>query len=169
MSKYPPEYRPYRVAIYIAYFVFTLGFIGLVTRSVWNDLYGQPARGAEPGRPTIAACADDLETLNRDLQTRLSAPLAPHTARASDDYAAEWDAFTWSFEDRLRRVQARCIDNPPQGAETGPVRDAMAKCVDQLDALRQQLARCGLDGESDRKQVAAAIAELRLAAGKAGQ
>jgi hypothetical protein len=152
------------VATYITYLVFTLGFIGLVTRSVWLELYGPgPVGHVEGSRPTVAACADDVESLNRELETRLTTPLAPRSAKSAEHYQTEWYEFTRTFEDRMRRVQARCIDQPPQG-DTGSVREAMEACMDRLDTLRQHLSRCGLEGVHDRKSVADAIAELRVAA-----
>jgi hypothetical protein len=159
VSTYAPEYRPFRVATYIVYFAFTLTFIGLVIRSVWKDLYGRPPGAAvQSSQPAVLACADDLESLDRELESRLAQPLAPHAARNWERYESEWNGFTRKFEDRLRTVQNRCIDRPPIGAA---VRDAMESSVDRLDNLRQHLARCGLEGERERQSVQEALTELR--------
>jgi hypothetical protein len=159
---HPPELRPYRVAIYILFSLFTFTFIGSVIRSVWMDLYGRPPT---PVVSQLSAehCADEIDALHRDLDARMSMPLTPRTAKNREKFEQEWDRFTRAFEDRLHRVQTDCVDQGA-GGMSAAVHDAMSTSVERLDTLRQHLARCGQDGERERESLAAAIDQLKDAA-----
>jgi hypothetical protein len=125
----------------------TLLFLWQITISVWRDLYGTRTTQALEGRPTVAACTNELESMNRDLEARVSVVQRPRDLTKAE---ADWDVFARNFEDRLQRVQSRCVDEELQG-EDESVRSAMRTCVENLDSLRQHMARCGLEGEGKRR------------------
>jgi hypothetical protein len=155
--------RPYRVAAYVTYFAFTLTFIGAVAVSVGTDLYGHPHVGGEASRDTSAAgCTNELEGLKGDLDQRFAIPMGPHAPRNWDGYEADWDRFTRGFEDRLRQVENRCVTPAAGRAPSEPVA-AMTLAVDRMELLRQHLARCGMEGEREREQLAEALSELQTA------
>ena len=174
MPTYDPEFRVYRGVLYGVFLAFTLAFITLVGRSVWLDLYGKPTvHGLQAERPTVAACAEELDALNRELDARLNMTMAPSAARDRDRAVAErdwdrqeadWNGFTRGFEDRLQRVRARCVDQELPDGSARTAHDLMATAVDELDDLRQHLARCGLEGERERESVLSALSQLQSVA-----
>lgn len=147
------QLRPYRAAMYALFLAFILTFIGLVVRSVALDIYGRGSTGGlQTEHPTTTACVDELESLFRQLRARASLPMTPGETH-------DWAEFTRQFEDRLVRMKSRCVDAAPAGPDT--VRTAVADTAEKLDTLRVHLARCGEEGEHERKIVAEAIANLR--------
>jgi hypothetical protein len=158
---YARELRPYRVTTYAVFLIFTLTFIGLVIRSVALDLYARsPSTGTDGTQMTFTACREQLEALNRRLETRLNAPLAPRAEKDWNAFKSDWDVFTRSFEDSLRQLHARCVEQAPTGAAPGSG-PAMAEAAERLDALRQHMARCGEEGEAERESVNASLKRLR--------
>lgn len=155
------EFRFSRNLVMAVWLALTLLFLWQITISVWRDLYGTRTTQALDGRPTVAACANELESMNRDLEARVSVVPRPGSDVAKAE--ADWDSFARNFEDRLRRVQSRCVDEDLQGADDS-TRAAIRACVENLDALRQHMARCGLEGEGQREAVASALQQLRTAA-----
>ena len=55
-------------------------------------------------QPSAAVCIDEVESLSRRLQARLSLALDP---RGEDD----WNLFSRELEDRLAALEARCVDS----------------------------------------------------------
>jgi uncharacterized coiled-coil protein SlyX len=155
-EKHPREFRPYRIAMYALFLVFTGTFIALVTRSVWVDLYGRgPVAGLAGSRPNATSCVDELEALFRKLDARSGLPL---NTRAEKD----WATFTREFEDRLEALQSRCVEGGQIDA-TPEVRTAIAESAQHLEAMRLHLSRCGEKGDEVRSVLTGSIAELRTA------
>lgn len=150
----PPEYRPYRVALYAIFLAFTLTFIGLVIRSVWMDLFlRDPVTGLVGASPSPTACIAELETLYRKLDSRLNLPITPAAER-------DWDTFSREFEDRLNQIEARCVNQSYETQRTD-VTVAIHDAAEKLDALRLHLSRCGEEGERERLVVVQALEALR--------
>lgn len=149
--------RPFRIAVYAVYLVFTLTFVGLVARSIWLDLYGKgPVKGLRVEHPSPEACVEELERLFGKLASRSAFPTTPNELR-------DWDEFSREFEDRLDEFESKCIDDPTTRANVA-VHDAIKQTAGQLERWRQHLSRCGEEGEDERSELVRSIAALRVAA-----
>lgn len=149
--------RPFRVTVYALYFVFTLGFIGLVIRSVAREVYAIPeVPVTATNRPTAAACVKELDGLFGELTVRANVALTPGRRPT-------WDDFQRHFEHRLEELSTRCTDSSI--AASDDVRSAIKTAASQLDRLRLHMARCGEEGETEREEMARALAALRVAVG----
>jgi hypothetical protein len=135
----------------------TLLFLWQITISVWRDLYGTRTTQS---LDSVAACTAKIERMTGELEARVS---VVHPSTDLTKAEGDWDRFARDFEDGLRQVQSRCVDEDLPGANES-VRTAMRTCVERLDELRQHMARCGLEGEDQRESVASALAQLQSAA-----
>jgi 1,2-phenylacetyl-CoA epoxidase catalytic subunit len=158
---HPPELRPFRVVTYVTYLVFTFVFVGLITRSVWLDLYGDHSSIQVAARLTPAGCRAEIERLHDGLEARLNTPLTPRTEHDRERSKQDWDSFARDFEDRIRRVQQQCITSDSSDPSATAASSAISETVEHLDSLRQHLARCGAEAESEREAVALALQKLR--------
>lgn len=157
MSPRPPELRPYRIAIYVAYGVI-VGFLGvLLIRSVVGDLFGR----ARPGAPkvTAAACLDEMERLFGALAARAVHP-APG-GLDSDALAREWDRWSRRWEDDVARVSARChLDAPAD-----PATAHLATALDGLENLRRALTSSSDEASREARRIREALGAARRSLG----
>jgi hypothetical protein len=152
----PAEFRPHRVAVYIAFgLVCGLLFLQLI-RSVVGDLYGRPSfRPAEAGKATPTACLEDVDRLYHELAARAVQP-AP---RGLDQglLAREWDLWARRWEAEIDSVSHRCSLGDPRE----PALVDLASALESLEDLRRELARSGEQASEEARRVRDALAAAR--------
>ena len=147
----PPEYRPYRVAVYLIFGAFSalLGF--QLIRSVTADLFGRAPRRDQPA--TAAACLDDLERLYASLS-----PGAVQPAPGAESPALDRDGWARRWEDDVAGVRERCnLEAPADAAHL-----SLAEALDGLEDLRRNQADSGGQARRVRDSLAAARRSLGL-------
>jgi hypothetical protein len=128
-----PRFRPYRVVLWIVYFLLILVPVGTVLVEVVRHLSGPhrpAATGALPTRMTMRVCVQELEQLHREQNQRawrLTADVGARSALASfDEWSRDWEQRVDDLSDRCR-LDASVPD--PQGfggrAELARARDAV--------------------------------------------
>lgn len=108
-SHNPAEFRPYRRALVVLYFVVGGILVLLLLGSIAKELFLRP--GQRPPRPSPA----DLLECNRDVR-RLLESLGDQAAQlqldaihgAGGDLGGRWEAFTRSWQENWDRVNNRC-------------------------------------------------------------
>lgn len=152
MQSRPKELRPYRIAIYTVSASFAALLIILLIRSVWLDLYGRPLHQTANTQLNLAGCANELESIFADLSARNSMS-APSDSQDSRD----WNEFSRNIEDRLTHLQETCSGAGESAEANAVVQDA----INRLDKLRQHLARCGEEGDRERRLFVEAMDRIR--------
>jgi hypothetical protein len=114
-----PRYRPYRVALWVVYFLVIAVSVGLTIASVVKNLRGphRPAAvGALPTRAALRVCVNELEALHRE-QNERAWRLADEIGEI--DAVARWDTWSREWEQRVDDLADRCridaADPDPQG------------------------------------------------------
>lgn len=167
-----PRYRPYRFALWIAYFLAIVLSIGLVVVSVARNLSGPhrpQAAGTLPTRATVRVCVGELEALHREQSERawrlsgeVGAPGAPSALAAFDAWSRQWEQRVDDLSDRCRLDAS---DPDPQGfggrAELKQARDAVLAVH---RAYRAQVNRFAAEGAELAHGAAEALEQARLAA-----
>ena len=165
-----PSLRPYRAALWIAYFVIVLLGISLVSISVARSLRGpsRPARvaGALPTRAALRVCLTDLELLYREQNQRAWALGLEFEGR---DPLATWNVWSRDWEKKVDDLTDRCRLDSTSG-EDALARAELAAARDALLALHRayasQVNRFAQE-EGDLAQGAAeALAHAREAVGR---
>ncbi len=135
-----PTLRPYRVALWVFYFVVLLLGIALMARSIAVSLRGpsRPARtpGALPTRAALRVCLSDLELLyaeQNERAWRLGASLETH------DPFASWNQWARDWERRVDDLSDRCRLDVASG-EDAAARSELAAARDALLALHRAYA-----------------------------
>lgn len=164
-----PRYRPYRMAMWIAYFLAILLSIGAVVVSVVRHLSGPhrpAATGTLPTRATVRVCVQELEALHREQNERawkLAGEVgAPDALVSFDHWSREWEQRVEDFSDRCRLDAS---DPDPQGfggrAELARARDAVLALH---RAYRAQVNRFAAEGADLARNATNALAAARQAA-----
>jgi len=144
---------PYRVAMYVAFGLFTALLFFQLIRSVASDLYGR-SPPAGPAK-TPLACIEEVDRLYGQLSARAVQP-APGGLE-SGAVAREWDDWTRRWEDDMEQVSDRCgLGNPVDA--TGR---ALSQAVDGLEGLRRDLSRNGSDAADEARRVKDALTAAR--------
>lgn len=164
-----PRLRPYRLAMWIAYFLAIALSIGAVVVSVARHLSGPhrpQAAGNLPTRATVRVCVQELQALHREQGERawkLGGEVGePDALVAFDHWSREW-------EQRIEDLSDRCrldASNPdPQGfgarAELARARDAVLAVH---RAYRAQVNRFAAEGASLARDATRALDEAQRAA-----
>jgi len=163
-----PRYRPYRVALWVVYFLLIAVSVGLTIASVVKNLRGphRPAAvGALPTRAALRVCVNELEALHREQNER--------AWRLSDeigevDAVARWDVWSREWEQRIDDLADRCrldaADPDPQGfggrEELARARDAV---VSVHRAYRAQVNRFAQEEADLARSASNALHEARAA------
>jgi hypothetical protein len=165
-----PRLRPYRSALWIAYFAVVLLGIGLVSLSVARSLRG-PSRstrtaGPLPTRAALRVCLGDLELLYREQNQRA---WALGLEFEGPDPLATWNLWSHDWEKKVDDLADRCRLDSASG-EDAAARAELAAARDALLALHRayaaQVNRFAQE-EGDLAQAAAeALAHAREAVGR---
>ena len=165
-----PRYRPYRFAMWVAYFAAALLGIGTLVFNVARNLRG-PARpppvAALPTRAALRLCLTDLESLYREQNHRA---WALGVEFEGPDPLATWNEWARRWEREVDDLADRCrLDAPDKGegarerAELAAARDAMLALHRAYQAQVNRFAR----EEGDLANAAAeALAHAREAVGQ---
>jgi hypothetical protein len=170
VSPRDPRFRPYRVALWIAYFAVILIGIGVMATSIGRSLRGpaRPSRahGALPTRAALRVCLNDLELLYREQHERAWLLALEMEAR---DPLADWNAWSREWERKVDDLADRCRLDQRSGeyasalAELAGARDALLALHRAYAALVNRFAQ----EHSDLAQGAAeALAHAREAVGR---
>lgn len=126
-----PRFRPFRIALWVAYLTVVAVAIGLTVRSVVKSLQGPPRPSVTlPTRATVRVCLTELEGLNREQNERawkLGTELA-----VGGDAVRRWQVWSHEWEQRLDDLSSRCrLDAGDQGfqgrRELAAARDAVLR------------------------------------------
>jgi hypothetical protein len=163
-----PRYRPYRFALWVAYFLATLLSIGALVANVAHHLSGPhrpSASSALPTRVTLRVCMQELEALQRE-QSERAWRLAGEIG--AGDALVEFDRWSREWEQRVEDLSERCrldVSDPPRPGFAG--REELARARDAVLALhrayRAQVNRFAAEGAELARGAARALGAARLA------
>lgn len=134
MAARDPRLRPYRFALWLAYFGAIVLGVGLMVSSIARQLWGPTsppsAAGPPPTRAALRECLTDLETLFREQNER--AWKLGTDLEAADPFG-DWNEWSVRWERRVRDFSDRCgldADDPAlfgfkERTELAGARDAM--------------------------------------------
>lgn len=139
MPPRPPELRPYRVAVYVAFGVVCAIFFLQLFRSVLGDLYGRSALTLAPAAapPTPTSCLEDLDRLFAQLAARAVQPAPGGLQQGA--LSREFDTWARRWEAEVESVQQRC----KLGESQQPAMRELAEALDELEELRRVLSQSG--------------------------
>lgn len=164
-----PRLRPYRLALWLAYFgaIAVLGTLFVV--SVVRELRGRPRQpvpsGAIPTRSALRGCLADLDGLYREQNQRA---WALGTDFEGPDPLATWTAWAPGWQQRLEDVADRCrFDVTTRGEEFLEERTEMAGARDAMMALHRVYNAQVLRFANEEGDLARAAAEAMAHARKA--
>ncbi|MFO0581117.1 MAG: hypothetical protein U0229_02490 [Anaeromyxobacter sp.] len=168
MAPREPRYRPYRMALWVLYFLVIAVSVGLTIASVVKNLRGphRPAAvGALPTRAALRVCVNELEALHRE-QNERAWRLADEIGEA--DAVGRWDVWSREWEQRVEDLADRCrldaSDPDPQGfggrEELAQARDAVLAVH---RAYRAQVNRFAQEGYELSRHATDALREARMA------
>jgi len=133
-----PRYRPFRLALWIAWFLAVTISVGVVVANVVRHLSGPhrpAATGALPTRASIRVCVKELEQLNREQNER--------AWRLGDEIGEEgalaaFDAWSRDWEQRVEDLADRCrLDASPPDPQGFGGRDELDRARDDVLALHR--------------------------------
>ncbi len=171
MTLRDPRLRPYRAALWIAYFVVVLLGIGLVSVSVGRSLRGpsRPAKevGPLPTRAALRVCLTDIEILYREQNQRA---WALGTEFEGLDPLASWNSWSREWERKVDDLTDRCRLDGASG-EDAAARAELAAVRDALLALHRvyaaQVNRFAQEEGDLARAAAEALAHAREEVGRA--
>jgi hypothetical protein len=137
VSPRDPRLRPYRIAVWIVYFVVLLFGIGLMALSVGRNVLApgpSPAEGQAPTREELRSCIVDLELL---LQEQNQRGVALAVGAATREPIQAWKTWAADWEKRLDRLRARCGLSTPSAGPEAELRAELARAWDALQALHR--------------------------------
>ncbi len=162
MAPRDPRYKPFRLALWAAYFVALVLALVIVLSSIVKHLRG-PHRpsytGALPTRATLRVCVTELEALQRE-QNQRAWRLADGIG--AEDAVPRFEAWARDWEQRVDDLSDRCrldaSDPDPQGFGG---REELARARDAVLALhrayRQQVNRFAQEDEDLARNAAEAL------------
>jgi len=164
-----PRLRPYRAALWVAYFVAIALSIGTVVVSVVHHLSGPhrpTSTGALPTRASLRVCVQELEALQRE-QNERAWKLGGEVGAA--DAVTAWDAWSRGWEQRVEDLADRCrldaSDPDPQGfGGRAELQRARTAVLTLHRAYRAQVNRFAQEGAAAARDAAEALGQARAAA-----
>jgi hypothetical protein len=133
-----PRYRPYRLALWIAWFLAVTLAIGAVVVNVVRHLSGPhrpAATGALPTRSSVRVCVKELEQLNRE-QNERAWRLGGDIGEV--DALVEWDRWSREWEQRVEDLADRCrLDASQPDPQGFGGRDELEQARDDVLALHR--------------------------------
>lgn len=171
MSTRDPRSRPYRAALWVAYFMVILVGIAIMSISIGRSLRGpsRPARtaGPLPTRAALRVCLLDLEALYREQNQRawtLGLDLEDR------DPIGVWNTWSHEWEHRVDDLADRCRLDTHSG-EDAAARAELAAARDALLALHRayaaQVNRFAQEHADLARGAAEALAHAREEVGRA--
>ena len=163
-----PRYRPFRMALWVVYFL-AIGLpVGTLVVSIARHLSGPhrpAATGALPTRASLRFCVQDLESLQRDQNDRawkLGGEMgAPDALASFAAWSAQWEQRVEDLSDRCRLDAS---DPDPQGFGG---REELARARDEVlklhRAYRAQVNRFAQEGADQARAAAEALQRARAA------
>jgi hypothetical protein len=164
-----PRYRPYRFALWVAYFAATLLAIGIMVFNVARNLRGParpPPAGALPTRAALRLCLVDLEQLYREQNHRAWALGAEFEGR---DPLGTWNLWARTWERQVEDLSDRCRLDASDKGEGYRERTELAAARDAILALHRayqaQVNRFAREEGDLANAAAEALAHARQAVG----
>ena len=163
-----PRYRPFRVTLWVLYFLAITIPVGTLVVGIVRHLSGPhrpAATGALPTRASLRVCVQDLEALEReqnDRAWRLGGEIgAPDALASCGAWSAQWEQRVEDLSDRCRLDAS----NPdPQGfggrEELARARDAVLRLH---RVYRAQVNRFSQEGSDQARAATEALQEARAA------
>jgi hypothetical protein len=159
-----PRYRPFRLALWIAYLVVLALMLAVLLTSVVRHLRGphRPPPSAElPTRAALRVCATELEALQREQNARawrLSEDMG------EGDAVARWETWSRDWEQRVDDLADRCRLDVGEG-ELRAGGAALARARDAVVALhrayRAQVNRFAQEDTDLARNAARSLAAAR--------
>jgi hypothetical protein len=163
-----PRFRPYRAAMWVAYLLAIALAVGAMVASIGRNLTGSraSAKGALPTRAVSRVCAEELDSLYRDLNQRawkLGGEIG------ADEAVEHYNGWSLEWEERLEDLGDRCrldLSDGEPGDFSG--RAELARARDAVLALhrayRAQVNRFAGEQAELARSAAAAVERARAAA-----
>jgi hypothetical protein len=158
-----PRYRPFRMALWVAYLGVLALLLAVLVSSVVRHLRGphrQPPSAELPTRAALRVCATELEGLQREQNAR--------AWRLSEDVGegdaiVHWEAWSREWEQRIDDLSDRCrLD--AGGSDLLAGRDALARARDAVLALhRAYRAQVNRFAQEDAELARSAVHALSVA------
>ncbi|MGI5863447.1 MAG: hypothetical protein ACOX6T_15525 [Myxococcales bacterium] len=134
--KNPPEYRPFRLALWALYISAALFIVGTLAVNCFflsrerMGVGGEPAAVEAVDAAALAGCMSELQVLYAELSGQMNQTIGSQPARSS---RLQWEDWSPGWRTRLRAVGARCR------LETGDVPGAKAikEAYDRLGLLHR--------------------------------
>lgn len=134
--KNPPEYRPFRLALWALYIsaalfiVATLAVNGFFLARERMGVGGEPAAVEAVDAAALTACMGELQVLHAELNAQMNQTLGSQPARTG---RLQWEDWSPGWRTRLLAVGARCR------LETGdvPAAKAIKEAYDRLGLLHR--------------------------------
>lgn len=164
-----PRYRPYRVAMWVAYFAAALLGIGILIFNVARNLRGParpPPASALPTRAALRLCLVDLEGLYREQNQRA---WALGTEFEGPDPLGTWNVWARKWEREVDDLGDRCRLDATDKGEGHRERTELAAARDAMLALHRayqaQVNRFAQEEGDLANAAAEALAHARQAVG----
>jgi hypothetical protein len=166
-----PRYRPFRLALWVVYFVVVTVAITVVVTSVVRNLRGPhrpAATGALPTRAALRVCVSELEGLHRE-QNERAWRIADEVGEG--DAIERWQLWARGWEQRVDDLADRCrldADDPdPQGfGGRDQLRQARAAVLSLHRAYRAQVNRFAQEEAELARSATRALRAAREAASR---
>jgi hypothetical protein len=163
-----PRYRPYRIALWVVYFLLIAISTGVTIVSVVRNLRGPhraEASGALPTRAALRVCVTELEALHRE-QNERAWRLADDIGEA--DAVARWDLWAREWEQRVEDLGDRCrLDVPDADPQGFGGREELARARDAVLSLhrayRAQVNRFAQEDADLARKATSSLHEARAA------
>jgi hypothetical protein len=163
-----PRYRPYRFALWVAYFLALLLSIGTLVANLahhLSDPHRTTARGNLPTRVTLRVCVQELEALQKE-QSGRAWRLADEVGVR--DAVAAFDQWSRDWEQRVDDLSERCgLDGSDPILPGSGGRPELSRARDAVLALhrayRAQVNRFAAEGADLARSATSALGEARRA------
>ena len=161
-----PRYRPYRFAMWVAYFLALVLSIGTLVGNLVHNLSGPhraQANGQLPTRASMRVCVEELEVLQKEQNARawrLAEGIGnPEAITAFDAWSREWEQ---RVDDLSERCRLDASEPEPAGfkgrAQLAQARDAVLALH---RAYRAQVNRFAAEGVDLARAAAATLDEAK--------
>lgn len=162
-----PRYRPFRIALWVAYLLVVGVSSGLAIRSIVVNLRAPspPTAGALPTRAALRVCVNELEALHREQGER-----AWRLGLEAGEFDAveRWRVWSREWEQRVHDLGDRCrLDATEPDPHGYGGREELARARDAVLAVHRglaaQVSRFAQSEAAQSRAAAAALHEARAA------